>query len=491
MFRNGNWLWLASAVSVTTGMTGSIHAQSTTRVSIATGGTQGNNNSFFPAISADGRIVAFESVASNLVTGDTNFQRDIFAHDRQTSQTIRVSVSSAGVESNGLSLYSAVSGDGRFIGYASSGGNLVAGDTNNTYDIFVYDMQTAQTTRVSVGLTNGGNPNGDSRDPSFSSDGRYVAFASFASNLVGGDNNGTADIFLYDRQTGTTTMESVSSGGVQGNSTSAYPTISADGRYVSFLSYASNLVANDTNGIFDMFVHDRQTGQTRLISVASDGTQTNDGGTGDRSTISGNGRFVVFRSMATTLVTGDTNGKADIFVHDLQTSLTTRVSVTSAGVQSNGDSAAPWISNDGRYVVFDSFGTNMGGNGNPQVHLHDRQTAQTTVISVSNSNVQGNSDCVFPQISGNGRFVAFHFWGNNLVANDTNNVVDIIVRDRGVQCIAADTNCDGVVNIDDLVNVITHWGPCPGACPPACAGDINGNCVVDIDDLVAVITSWG
>ena len=167
---------------------GSVHAMpgNTTRVSVASDGTQSNNSSYNPSISANGRYVAFESEATNLVRGDTNNFRDIFVHDRQTGQTTRVSVASDGTQANGHSYDPSISADGRYVAFASLANNLVSGDTNDQQDIFVHDRQTGQTTRVSV-ASDGTQASGHSFNPSISADGRYVAFVSSASNLVGGD----------------------------------------------------------------------------------------------------------------------------------------------------------------------------------------------------------------------------------------------------------------------------------------------------------------
>jgi len=232
--------------------------QTTERVSVDSGGLQGNSWSSTPSISSDGRFVAFRSVASNLVSGDTNSTWDIFVHDRQTSQTTRVSVDSGGLQGNGRSQSTSISSDGRFVAFHSRASNLVPGDTNGTYDIFVHNRQTGQTTRVSVD-SGGLQGNSLSEMSSISSDGRFVAFESYASNLVPGDTNGEADIFVHDRQTGQTTRVSVDSGGLQGNNHSDGPmSISSDGRFVAFQSEATNLVPGDTNGRTDIFVHDRQ-----------------------------------------------------------------------------------------------------------------------------------------------------------------------------------------------------------------------------------------
>ena len=353
-------------------LAGSALAQTTELASVHSSGNQGNSGSEVPFISGDGRYVAFDSYASNLVPGDTNGDPDIFVHDRQTGVTKRVSVSSSGKQSNSYSFSARISGDGRYVAFMSDASNLVPGDTNGESDIFVHDRQTGATERVSVD-SSGNQGNSFSEFPSIKGDGRYVAFESFASNLVPGDTNGWDDIFVHDRQTGVTTRVSVDSSGSQGNSPSNYPSISGDGRYVALMSWASNLVPGDPNGAQDVLVHDRQTGATERASVDSSGSQ------GDfdtiRGSISGDGRYVAFDSYATNLVPGDTNGWGDIFVHDRQTGVTTRVSVDSSGSQGNWDSSEPSISEDGRCVAFDSDASNLvpgDTNGAQDVFVRDR-----------------------------------------------------------------------------------------------------------------------
>ena len=282
--------------------------------------TQGNSSSAQSAISADGRYVTFLSFATNLVSGDTNNTSDIFVYDRQTNTTSRVSVDSNGTQGNLFSREPAISADGRYVTFTSFAINLVSGDTNNTGDIFVYDRQTNTTSRVSVD-SNGTQGNNSSNEPAISADGRYVTFLSFASNLVSGDTNNTEDIFVYDRQTNTTSRVSVDSNGTQGNKSSFQPAISADGRYVTFLSFASNLVSGDTNNapdIFvnapDIFVYDRQTNTTSRVSVDSNGNQGNN--SSREPAISADGRYVTFTSNASNLVSGDTNNAPDIFVYE-------------------------------------------------------------------------------------------------------------------------------------------------------------------------------
>src|SRR5947199_353237 len=257
----------------------SADAQTTERVSVASGGTEGNGASLSSALSADGRFVAFVSAATDLVAADTNGVSDVFVHDRQTGATERVSVASGGTQANNVSSYPALSADGRFVAFQSDATNLVVGDTNGKTDVFVHDRQTGTTERVSVasgGGTQGtGNSGGFFAFPALSGDGRLVAFQSDATNLVAGDTNGATDVFVHDRQTGTTERVSVASGGSQGNGSSAGPVLSADGRFVAFHGTATNLVPGDTNGTTDVFVHDRQTGTTERMSVASGGTQGN------------------------------------------------------------------------------------------------------------------------------------------------------------------------------------------------------------------------
>jgi len=411
---------------------GSVHAMpgNTTRVSVASDGTQANGGSFTPSISADGRYVAFASIAVNLVSGDTNGVQDIFVHDRQTGQTTRVSVASGGAQANGPSFDPSISADGRYVAFASLATNLVSGDTNNTGDIFVHDRQTGQTTRVSV-ATGGGQANGNSSNPSISADGRYIAFDSNASNLVSGDTNNTGDIFVHDRQTGATTRVSIGPGGTQANRGSLAPSISADGRYVAFHSDATNLVSGVTNGTTHIFVHDRQTGATTRVSVASDGTEGNS--VSIKPSISADGRYVAFQSIATNLVSGDTNGTQDIFVHDRQTGQTTRVSVASDGTEGNSGSNDPSISANGRYVAFQSQANNLvsGDTGFiTDIFIHDRQTGVTTRVSIAFDGTEANNVSSAPSISADGRYIAFESNASNLVDGDTNGTQDIFVHDR-------------------------------------------------------------
>src|SRR5262249_33256553 len=192
---------------------------------------------------------------------DTNKKQDVFVHDRQTGETTRVSISTGGVEADRDSGAPSISADGRFGAFESRATTLVADDTNKKQDVFVHDRQTGETTRVSISSA-GVEGDGDSGAPSISADGRFVAFESRATNLVVGDTNKKQHVYVHDRQTGETTRMSISTEGLEADRNSGAPSISADGRLVVFESKATNLVAGDANKKQDVFVHDRQTGET-------------------------------------------------------------------------------------------------------------------------------------------------------------------------------------------------------------------------------------
>jgi hypothetical protein len=410
----------------------------TVRVSVDNSGNQANGGNYKNEISDNGQVVAFQSLATNLVLDDTNGFSDIFVHDRLSGQTQRVNISSSGDQANNYVADLSMSANGQFIAFWSNATNLVSGDTNGQSDVFVHDRGTGQTERVSVD-GNGNQANSYSYEFSISADGRFVSFLSFASNLVSGDTNGTTDIFVHDRQTGQTERISLDGSGNQANSFSDFSAISADGQFVVFRSAATNLVPGDTNGIADIFIHDRQTGQTQRVNVDGSGNQANAGGSNETSgnraelAVSADGRFIAFESLATNLVSNDTNGVADIFIRDRQTGQTERVSVDNNGGQSNGVSADLSMSDDGRFVVFRSDASNLVPNDNnatSDIFLHDRQTGQTERISMDGNGIEGNNYSFWPSISADGQFISFGSFAGNLVSNDTNNTADIFVSER-------------------------------------------------------------
>ena len=416
----------------------------TERVSVASDQTQADDYSYSPSISADGRYVAFESAAANLVAGDTNAYcdtdgdnifddncPDVFVHDRITGVTQRVSVATGGTQGNDGSYSPSISADGRYVAFDSWASNLVVGDTNGAWDVFVHDRATGETTLVSV-ASDATQGNGNSWSNAISADGRYVAFQSLANNLVGGDANGNQDVFVHERASGVTTLVSVASDGTQGNADSYTPSISADGRYVAFGSSANNLVALDTNGFGDIFVHDREMGETQRVSVATDGTQGNS--VSLHPSISADGNCVAFDSYASNLDPWDSNHRQDVFVHDRATGVTTRDSVDSGGLQGDADSNYPSISTDGRYVAFQSFAANLvvgDANWTQDVFEHDRATGETTLVSIASDGTQGDAVSYSPSVSASGRYVAFESAAANLVALDTNDAEDVFVNDQG------------------------------------------------------------
>jgi Tol biopolymer transport system component len=400
--------------------------------SVASDGTHADGGSGDPpAISADGRYVAFVSGATNLVPGDTNRKLDVFVRDRRTRRTERVSLASDGTQADKNSSFPSISADGRYVAFTSLATNLVPGDTNGAVDVFVYDRQTDVIQRVSVSGA-GTQANAGSLAPAISADGHFVSFDSDATNLVPGDTNGRTDIFVHDLLTGATQRVSVSSAGNQGANTSFNSSISGDGRYVAFSSLAGNLVPGDTNGVLDVFIHDRQTGATQRVSVSGTGAQ-GDQLSGDPA-VSADGTSVAFLSGATNLVPGDTNGAFDIFVHDLAGGVTERVSVAGDGTQADQDSPKPpSISADGRYVAFISAATNLvpgDTNGAWDAFVHDRQTGATDRVSVAgDTGAQANGPSSWATVSGSGHDVAFNSSATNLTHQDHNFSADTFVRD--------------------------------------------------------------
>jgi hypothetical protein len=351
--------------------------RTTTRVSVDSAGGQADGASLRAVISADGRIVGFDSLATNLVGADTNGQIDVFVHDRASGATTRESVSATGEQASGQSFSSRLSADGRFVAFVSNASNLVPADTNSAFDIFVRDRLTGETTLISVNSL-GEQANADSFIPDISADGRFVAFSSDASNLIDGTASSFAQVYVHDRVTATTTRVSVDGSGAAANGHSFNSGMSDDGRFVAFVSDGSNLVIGDTNGRRDVFVHDRLTGATTRVNVDSTGAQAN--GASNLSfnggqAISANGRFVTFHSSASNLVANDTNGVQDAFVHDRVTGVTMLISVDSAGVQGDAASGGAAVNADGRFVGFISGATNLvagDNNGTFDLFLHDR-----------------------------------------------------------------------------------------------------------------------
>jgi Tol biopolymer transport system component len=401
-------------------------------------GTQGCS------ISADGRFVAFYSVATNLVPGDTNGCGDVFVHDRSTGRTERASTDSAGQEVVAFSFAPALAADGRTVAFVSAG-PLAPNDTNAEPDVYVKDLATGLTTLVSVTPSGTSGPHGSggyyfhvgAPGPGFyrgalsiSGRGRYLAFPSSEASLAPGSAPSAIQIYVHDRATGTNVRASVATNGTPCNVDAWSPVLSLDGRAVAFSTAAANLVAGDANQRADVFVRDLLLGTTELASVASNGLQA------DRdcvpTALSADGRIVLFHSRATVLVPGDTNAREDVFRRDLAQGATTRVSVGIGGSESDGDSQDATLSADGRRIAFWSRATNLGpGVSNPSgsVYLHDRRTHSTQLVDPGVGGAPADGASSAPVLSVDGAHVAFVSRATNLVAGDTNQKSDVFVSD--------------------------------------------------------------
>lgn len=411
---------------------------STIRMSIHTDGSEGDLDSQFPAVSTDGNLVAFQSDATTLVGGDNNGKRDIFVRNRTTGETTRVSLTAGGGEADGDSYSPAISGDGTIFAYVSDATNLAAGDTNQASDIFVYDSTAGTVTRVSVGV-GGAQANGASWGPAISADGKKIVFVSNATNLVAGDTNDAADVFLYNRVTQTTTRLSVTAAGIQGDGDSIDPTISDDGTIVAFSSLATTFAAADSNTNNDIYIKTLATGALQCLTLANDGSASDDGSFLPK--LSSNGRYVAFTSRATNLLAtgGDINGKQDVYVYDRQAvgGALTLVSKTATAL-GNGDSGQYGldISDDGSLVVFESSARNLLGNSvdtnnKSDIFLWTQNTGALSRMSVSTLGDQANGTSRHPALAGDGTLTAFDSYASNLVSNDTNSAYDVFIHLHG------------------------------------------------------------
>ncbi len=356
------------------------------------------------------------------------------------------------VNNNGIPLDSGqanMSGDGRYIVFSTSS-RVPPEDTNTYRDVYVHDRFTCTTSLIS--RTNSGQAgNDDSEEGSISDDGRWVAFTSEAINLVPNTTARVYQVYLHDRQTGQTILVSHNTSGIPGDAASTTPQISSDGHYIVFQSNATNLVANDTVPTAgDVYVYDRLADQLTLISVDSNGTAGN--GYSRYPSISDDGRYVAFESTASNLVPADANARQDIFVHDRQTGQTTLISTRIDGTQTHADSRQPMISGNGRYVIFMTYDVlSSDPQALPQqIYLRDLQTGTFELISRTSDGAFAYGGSSYPVITPDGRFVYYITSATNLGDNgpDPANNLDNYVYDRQTQ-----TNYNA--NRDYLGNVVT------------------------------------
>ena len=382
----------------------------------------GDGYSLHPSLSADGRLVAFSSATNNFDPNDLGTNQDIFVYDRQTQLIKRLT------KNSGNSTEPVISADGKHVAFTSDAANLVSGDTNGVSDVFVYDLASDTIERVSV-ADDESQATGASKMPDLSGDGKFVVWASAAANLVSGDTNGKLDVFVRDRVNQTTVRISVSTAGAQSDGDSIEPQISDDGAVFAFQSQGTQLIdgVTDPNAVDDIFV--RSAGVTRRIS-RNPNTATDADKYSERPALSGDGKVAAFASLATNLVLGDDNGKMDIFVYALAANTIERVSVTSAGGQSDGLSSGPSLNGDGSLVVYDSLALNLAGanNGYINAYLYDRGSKQVFLLNGSDFGGFANASTNYRSVlSNDGKFAAFHTAASNLVVGDYNGVSDVFV----------------------------------------------------------------
>ena len=424
----------ARVVALMLALAGSAAAGETLLVSATPTGSSGDLESggVFgkQSISRSGRYVAFESRASDLGPEDSNNDWDIYVWDRKKESRVRASLPFDGDPASGAGLNASLSANGRYVAFQSSTTVMVdGGEVDFDSDIFLHDLKTGVTTWVSVDSA-GSELTGQSHNPFVSANGRWIVFQSTAA-FDPADDNGTVDIYLHDRKKGATLLVSADSNGapVQGDSIGA--SVSANGRYVVFESSASDLVADDGNGLTDVFLRDVKLGITTRLSVNAAGEEGD--GTSQSAMISGNGRFVAFSSRATNLVEDDGTSIADVFVRDLKLGTIERVSLDAQGDDADNDCSWPWITHNGRFVAFESVATDLStefdGNGDWDIYLHDRKADSTLRASVTTEGgaVQGSSYGAV--VSFNGQFVAFESDAADLAPGDDNDARDIFVRD--------------------------------------------------------------
>lgn len=425
----------------------------------------GNNDSFTPAVSADGRFVAYSSRASNLVPDDTNNTDDVFVHDRTTGTIERVSVSNSGAQGNFQSVHPSISADGRFVAFESEATNLVPNDTNGQtdrsagVDIFVYDRTTRTMERASL-TENGSQVNRASRNPSISGDGRYIAFSSGGNNLISGFRSGEVNVYVRDRIDGTIVGVSVPFSIVPSNRASLNPVISQDGNFVAF-EFSVSL--NDGNRSFkyrDIYLFNRVTRAVERITGSKAGREA-DGTESELPAISGDGRYVVFQSKSEDLDFYDVNAKRDIFLYDRLTGVTRRISASPSGVeQLFEDSIHPAISGDGRFVAFQSRIANFvepDTNGSIDVFVKDLLTGRMMLKSGAPGGTGGNGDATLPALSGDGQVVAFLSRSSNLGTGDDSFRSHVF---------ASVTGLAGISTLGELASLTTSAGPLNPASSP-------------------------
>lgn len=438
------------------------------RLSQKIDGTQASNDGSYPEISRDGKVASFESISYNLVTTDYNNDYDIFLYSIDVPSLQRIPANEISPEANDYNDTIYLSADGRYATFVSAATNLYP-EVNWAYNSFRKDMKTGDIYFIAQSAT-GEIAQQDSYENDISADGNIVVFSSQASNLVPGDTNGQFDIFVKNISTGQINLISKDASNNLANGYCDFPGISADGNVIAFVSTASNLVPGDTNSRNDVFWYNRTTGEMRLISKANDGTIGDSNASYQKPYLSSDGNKVVYSSLATNLVAGDINGAYDVFLYDAVTDQTTLISKDNSGTIGNANSQWAAINVDGTKVIFHSYATNLvpgDTNGVADTFVHDIASGLQTRVSESALGVQSNGQShtsSSASLSKDGRYAAFSSAASNLVNNDTNGSYDVFVKDLELGRITrVSVNKDGVEGDDDSYeSIITQDGKLVG-----------------------------
>lgn len=401
------------------------------RISVNNSGTQANGNSAYPAISANARYVAYTSDATNIAANDTNNRGDVFVYDRALATVEIVSRFPGDIQPNAHCFFDphGISSDGQYVTYVNPATNWPGGNASGFKQVYLYDRVAHETTLVSRTAA-GQAANGDSTQARMSNDGRFVVYLSAATDIVNisGDTS-DADVFLYDRELGTTECISLDGNGDSPDGWASYASVTSDGRYIAFTSDCDALTANDNNQLEDAYVKDRQTGALAVITKSAAGGASN-GVTYD-CVISGDGQFACLNSKATNLETsGLATGIHNIFLWSRQSDAIQLISKGFGGAAPDNYSMYCSISSDGRIVLFMSLATNLTSTPQTQVqgtYIYNNETGELTRASQTLDSTEANGLSFHGSVSADGNTVAFMAYATNLVANDTNNSNDIFV----------------------------------------------------------------
>ncbi|KAB0266055.1 hypothetical protein [Microvirga brassicacearum] len=465
----------------------------------------GGGQSLNADINADGRYAVFESFSFNLASPDVNNTKDIFRKDLVTGEVILVSTAgnAAHTQADRMSTSAKISANGQYVLFQSAATNLVAGDALGFSDIFRKDLSTGDLVLVSAAANGTAPGNGDSSGGEMTFDGKYAVFSSRATDIVAGDANGVADVFWRDLTTGQVRLVSQASDATQGNLASIKPHVSAFGTYVVFESSSSTLVLNDTNATTDIFRKNVLTGDIVRVSTAGDAAHTQGNADSHNARISADGRYVVFESKASNLVTGDTNNVPDIFVKDLDTGEIIRVSTAAdaAHTQGNWASSNAKFSNDGRYVIFESFASNfVAGDTNGGTDIFRKDLVTGEIIRLSETNIpaegleQATGEANLNAFSSDGRYLVIDTSASNLVAGDTNRGGDIFLADaelmQNAQAVAEQRFLKLSLAVDAASSAVTvAWGDGSISAVQPVAGRASFSHVYDSTGLKAATVS--